>query len=115
MTGENIVVSFNNCNPEPDDWIGVYAADADPNDLGDPLVWLWACGNQDCEESVLQGNATFFEARGSGAFKVFMVRRNSGGIYKAYGIGDQFWLATTCDWRRELTNSESHSLSAVFK
>jgi hypothetical protein len=95
-SGEDLVVEFENCDPQPDDWIGVYAADEDPNNLGEPIGWLWACGDLICNESIEEGEVIFRQARGFGRFQIFLIRRNSGGPYKAYGIGNEFRLASSC-------------------
>jgi hypothetical protein len=42
--GDDIIITFQNCESNEEDWIGIYARDADQNDLGDPLAWVWACG-----------------------------------------------------------------------
>jgi hypothetical protein len=95
-SGEDLVVYFENCDPQPDDWIGIYASNEDPNNLGEPIGWLWACGDLVCSESIDEGEAIFREARGFGRFQVFLIRRNSGGPYTAYGIGNEFRLASSC-------------------
>jgi hypothetical protein len=90
-------MTFKNCNEEPDDWIGVYLTGEDPTNLGDPIAWMWACGDSVCQKSTSAGSATFYEARGSGNFQVFLIRRNGGGPYEAYGSGNEFSFGSACD------------------
>ena len=63
-SGEDIIVSFENCNPEADDWIGIYGTNEDYENLGFPRFWVWTCGDQQCSGLVESGTATFTEARG---------------------------------------------------
>lgn len=49
--GEDLVVRFQNCDPQFGDWIGIYDKNADPANLGTPYLWAWACGSQNCRGS----------------------------------------------------------------
>jgi len=57
--GNVIVVKFENCNPEPADWVGLYTdgsefqeGDSTTDFLSDNwITWAWSCGNLDCRES----------------------------------------------------------------
>jgi hypothetical protein len=49
--GEELVVRFQNCDPQFGDWIGVFLKDADPSDLPAPFMWVWSCGSQNCRGS----------------------------------------------------------------
>ena len=57
--GQDILATFFNPNPYPDDWVGVYPESADPHDLAHPLLWLWTCGTQNCRRKVEHGDVTF--------------------------------------------------------
>jgi hypothetical protein len=90
-------VSFENCNAESDDWIGVYPANSDPTNLDEPISWVWACGDRLCSQIADGGEVGFYDARGRGAFIVYLVRQNSDGApYVAYGIGNEFRLSNIC-------------------
>jgi hypothetical protein len=41
----SIDISFENCDPLEEDWIGIYGQDPDVDltNLGGPLTWLWTC------------------------------------------------------------------------
>jgi hypothetical protein len=98
-TGDDIIASFTNCNPAPDDWIGVYPASADPNNLGDPnnSLWVWLCGSKSsCDSSVDAGTVTFENAGEVGKFKIYLVRRISGGPYSAYAESESFEVGNSC-------------------
>jgi hypothetical protein len=47
---ETINIAFENCEPEENDWIGIYTEDPHRNliDVGEPILWLWTCGTDDC-------------------------------------------------------------------
>ena len=47
-SGSPIPISFQNCEPQNGDWIGIYDKTADPTDLRTPYLWVWTCGSQNC-------------------------------------------------------------------
>lgn len=56
---DEIAISFDNCNAQAQDWIGIYDADDHPVELGYPLLWVWACGTQTCIEEADSGTIVF--------------------------------------------------------
>lgn len=96
--GENIVITFENCDSTEFDWIGVYSTTTDIMDLGDPLAWVWACGDQFCNDVVDAGQAILYNARGTGSFVVYLLRSNEDldGTFIAYGVGNAFEMSTSC-------------------
>jgi hypothetical protein len=94
----SIDISFDNCEPVEDDWIGIYAQDSnvDLNNLGDPLTWLWNCGSQSCRGEVLVDTLPFGDDLEVGTYVAYMIRRNSGGPYSSYAASSSFDIATTC-------------------
>lgn len=58
-TGEDVVLIFENCDPQPFNWVGVYDAQDDPTTLGSPVYWVWLCGSTTCTTtSDAHGNIT---------------------------------------------------------
>jgi hypothetical protein len=96
--GDNIVVTFENCESTELDWIGIYPTNVDIMALGNPLAWVWACGDQFCNSIVDAGQAIFYNARGTGLFVVYLLRssENLDGSFVAYGVGNSFAMATIC-------------------
>mmetsp|Transcript_3203 Transcript_3203/g.5509 ORF Transcript_3203/g.5509 Transcript_3203/m.5509 type:complete len:813 (-) Transcript_3203:226-2664(-) len=96
--GDDIVISFVNCDPTEYDWIGIYPLNSDLESLGQPLAELWACGDPFCSAAVDVGTATFYNARGVGSFRVYLLRNgdSSEGPYLAYGIGNEFEMSSSC-------------------
>ena len=95
--GEDIVVSFQNCNAQSDDWIGVYAdGQADWSVVGDPIAWFWTSGDQFVQLPLWSGSVTFTDARGTGSFRVVMVRDNPSPPFRAYGWSSDFSLSKRC-------------------
>ena len=44
--------TFTSCEPHPENWIGVFPAGHDADNLPDPVLWLWTCNSQnftDCD------------------------------------------------------------------
>mmetsp|Transcript_14326 Transcript_14326/g.40768 ORF Transcript_14326/g.40768 Transcript_14326/m.40768 type:complete len:327 (+) Transcript_14326:375-1355(+) len=49
----SLALELTNCDPQEDDWVGIFPAPAVTSDLmGDNYVaWAWTCGSRDCRES----------------------------------------------------------------
>ena len=96
INGDNIIVSFENCDPLPNDWIGVYPSGTNSSDLGNPLAWVWACGDQACSKAVASGEATLYGVKGHGIFELFLVRHSASTPYHPYAESNTFQVAFTC-------------------
>ena len=59
--GEDVVVEFQNCDPQFGDWIGIFSKDADPSNLPEAALWVWACGSQSCRGSPQTNTVTLNE------------------------------------------------------
>ena len=95
--GEDIIVSFENCDAQSDDWIGVYAVgQADWDVLDEPIAWVWASGDQFTQVPVWSGSVTFTEARGIGSFRLILARDSPNPPFRAYGLSPEFRLSTSC-------------------
>ena len=112
LQGQHLIVSMRNCAPLPDDWLGVYptVVSSDVDDLGEPLEWMWTCGNHYCRGPVERGilaftnlrrindyllsksNATTesLEESSMTMFRIHLVRRNPGGPYVSYASSKAF-------------------------
>jgi len=96
--GENIQISFNNCQPESSDWVGIYPARQSVSNLNQPLTWVWTCGDRFCNDSVSSGEVTIYGATGFGSYRAFLLRDNeSGRGYTAYAIGNTFTMSSRCN------------------
>jgi hypothetical protein len=96
--GDNIVVTFTNCDESPTNWIGVWQSSQPTADTlleGDPLSWVYACGDQVCTEASAGGEAIFYNARGGGSFRMFLVRSDQL-PFTAYATSNEFRLEQTC-------------------
>lgn len=96
--GDSIVITFENCESTEFDWIGIYSTTTNIMELGDPLAWVWACGDQFCNDVVDAGQAIFYNARGTGSFVVYLLRSDESldGSFIAYGVGNSFEMSTNC-------------------
>ena len=101
--GDDIEISFTNCDATSLDWIGIYPASSlDLSDIpATPLTWLWSCGNQFCSDPVDgNGEATIFNVSGFGEFIILLLRDNADGewgSFLAYGIGNTFRVSSSCN------------------
>uniref|UniRef100_A0A7S4AUP6 Uncharacterized protein n=1 Tax=Pseudo-nitzschia australis TaxID=44445 RepID=A0A7S4AUP6_9STRA len=96
--GETMEISFNNCDPTAEDWIGIFPAWMEVSSLRQPLTWLWVCGNQFCNTPVLSGVATLYRLQGFGDFRIFLLRdsETSDSELSAYAVGNEFTISTQC-------------------
>jgi hypothetical protein len=93
-----IVVFFENCAPEPDDWIGIYDSSYNIFEPGMYRVdyWSWACGNQECQDTSLGGEIVLIGVEQLGSFRVHLHRRE-GTPEEMYLASSQiFIVAQTC-------------------
>jgi hypothetical protein len=95
-----IVVFFENCDPEPDDWIGIYDSSHNIFEPGMYRVdyWSWACGNQECQEASLGGEIVFNGVEQVGLFRVHLHRREGTPEEMYLASSQQFFVAQTCDF-----------------
>jgi hypothetical protein len=96
QNGDDILVTFTNCNPLSDDWIGVYAAGQDFTSLQQPIAWVWTTGDQSQQAAVASGTITFFDVQGTGNFQLVLAHNGSGPPFSAHAVSTPFQLAQQC-------------------
>lgn len=95
-SGEDILVFFRSCNPQAGDWVGVYEASEEPTDLlGIATVdWLFTCGDQECQDPVLQEVVPFQQENGEYvpgvSYQVHLLRDGDGPVFSAYASSPVF-------------------------
>jgi len=75
-TAEPLIdIVFDNCQPQPDDWVGIWRGSRimDPASLPEPDLWLWTCGTQNCTGAVSFGELAFGNL-GIGTYEAHLVR-----------------------------------------
>jgi len=97
--GEDIEVVFGYGDPQNQDWVGIYHNDEDAVH-GEPLLWFYTCGNQDCNYSVGNGTLTFgYESTNESGASTFplldgtyvaVLARNAQQPYDILEYGDEF-------------------------
>jgi hypothetical protein len=98
VQGQDVVtIDFSQCNPQTDDWIGIYLDTPNFEALGDNYVaWSWACGSQPCltERNTFTFNSDDF-ARTS--FRAYLLRDTPNGApYGRIVTSDVFTVAQNC-------------------
>jgi hypothetical protein len=103
--GEDIKVNFFTCDPIDNDWLGLYDSSENPYELGDPLLWLSSCGNQNCQEEIPRG-AVYLDDKSEGrsewpvkegSYKVFIARRGPQvGPYRSFAESREIRIAENC-------------------
>jgi len=95
QNGENIQISFNNCEAEASDWIGIYRTSQGLSNLNQALTWLWTCGNRLCNDAVSSGEVIVDDAsRRFGNFRAVLVRDDGSGVY---ALGNTFTISSRCN------------------
>jgi hypothetical protein len=86
FVGQHMVVDFENCLPSEDDWLAVYESNANATNLGEPILWMWTCGDEFCRWPVYSDVLAFAFSvpLHPGSYRAHLLRRNSGGPYWAY-------------------------------
>ena len=86
-----IFVFFDNCDPLPDDWLGVYPAGSDPLNLPEPVFWVWTCGNQDCFAEIFSEAYTLNFNLAPGSYMLYLARQGNGfPPYQSYANSEEF-------------------------
>jgi hypothetical protein len=98
--GSIIRVTFQNCEVQADDWVGLYEVvpDLDPTSLESPIDWLWNCGTQVCTGDPASGDLFFsFTTLTTGAsYQPFMFHSTSVSPYASFVSGKPFQVADVC-------------------
>jgi hypothetical protein len=101
--GVGIRVTFTNCDPLGNDWVGLY--DADEDSPLRPFLWDWTCGTQECFGAVPEGSlhlgasseGTRNWPMGRGDYKLWLLRRGeSGGPYPILAESETFTISNSC-------------------
>ena len=100
VQGQGVVtINFSQCDPQVDDWIGIYVDGANPQALGENYVnWSWACGSRICfgtaERNIFTFNSADFARQ---SFRAFLIRDSANGApYESIIMSDVFTVAQTC-------------------
>ena len=95
---EPIRVTFSQCDPLEDDWIGVYFAGMSPSHLTDDYhSWVWACGTQNTQCESYE-NSVFLETPDlPGSFSAFLVKDSAEGApYGSVASSAAFTVGFEC-------------------
>jgi hypothetical protein len=107
--GDEIKVVFDNCDPEPDDWVAIYPDAVDPDDLGEPISWMWSCGNQKCRGKNPTNVVSFESFLQPGKYKAVLAKRHHLGPYAAKARSESFevksWPKTFPDASKGINKS----------
>ena len=90
----DIQVDFQQCDPNDDDWIGIYPAGAnglfqDDNYFG----WSWACGDEDCQGPTFANRVALDSDLDAAWYQVFLLRENSFGEYRIVASSAVFLIS----------------------
>lgn len=96
---DEIVIELVNCDPQNDDWVGIWLNSEDPENLSDNfLTWAWSCGSRSC----LGAPSTMrmaFEAKGLGSrrLRAFLVHEQpKDAPYSSQTMSEAFAVTDRC-------------------
>jgi hypothetical protein len=94
---EPIRISFSQCDPLSDDWIGVFFSGMSQSYLTDDYFsWVWACGTQtmQCESA---SNTVLLETPDvPGSFRAFLVKDAESSPYESVAVSATFTVDNAC-------------------
>jgi hypothetical protein len=88
---DTVSVSFQQCDPRGDDWVGIYQAGSYPLFLGENYFeWSWSCGDKTCQEESMK-NTIEINSIPPGWYQAFLVMDSSyGAPYHSVASSDPF-------------------------
>jgi Peroxidase len=98
-TGETFAVSFQNVNPQVDDWIGILPVSENTNRFTNFNLWAWTCGTQTCTTSAASGRVRFRANSNlpTGSYRAVLAHDSDNSPpWKAYAVSKTFTVATSC-------------------
>ena len=96
---DNILVDFINCDPQDDDWVGIWLASEDPDNLsGNSYAWAWSCGSQNCDGAPTTNRIAFETSRlGFETFRAFLVNETpQNQSYVSHAMSEPFTVQRNC-------------------
>jgi hypothetical protein len=111
MGDSALVVEFENCDPQPDDWIGLYpdGSEFQEDSTGreflteDWLTWAWSCGDQSCEISPSANSFAFSVDPNDPAYnllnlRAYLIRSSANGPpYTVVSKSEPFAVVDPCN------------------
>ena len=96
---DDINVDFGNCDPQDDDWIGIWPDDENPDNLSENYVdWVWSCGTQSCLGAPNSNRVVFEKNRlPLGIFRAFLIHEpRHGAPYYSHVMSQSFAVTNYC-------------------
>ena len=88
LRGEYINVEYDDCGTQATDKIAIYPATLNlEDDLGEPLTWVYSCGNKNCGNVIKSSSQEVHPGvwpLNEGYYKVVVIRKNNGGRSVTY-------------------------------
>lgn len=80
LSSDPIVVTFNDANLQPGDWIAIFRSTDSDSNLVNFITWAWTCGSQSCTNNIASGNVTLPNGLTSGLSYKTALLRNSNNV-----------------------------------
>lgn len=96
---EDVIANFTNCDPQEDDWMGIWAVGENPDYLSeDYFDRKWSCGNQTCLGAPKTNQVVFQKGQLQlGRYQIFLVNEiPDKGPYLSEAESAVFEIANVC-------------------
>jgi hypothetical protein len=98
---EPFIIDFRRCEPDKENWVGIYEADLDEENLSDPLLWLWSCNSQQLKDCKKEGVlADSLDIGGSsvapGFYQAHFIERDGNAPFASYSSSNVFEVSANC-------------------
>lgn len=94
--GQSFAVTFQNINPQPDDWIGIVHVSETFSSFSSLADWLWTCGSQSCTTASSGGQVFVSSANiPESTWVAVLARGNDAAPWSAYAISNEFTVSSS--------------------
>ena len=93
--GSEILIFFESCVPQSGDWVAIYEASEDSQNLydSDAVGWFYTCGDRVCNQAVSREVLSFTRAinqAGPGMYRAHLLREGNGPSYSSFANSPEF-------------------------
>mmetsp|Transcript_17544 Transcript_17544/g.38342 ORF Transcript_17544/g.38342 Transcript_17544/m.38342 type:complete len:549 (+) Transcript_17544:209-1855(+) len=93
--GSELLIFFESCVPQAGDWVAIYEASEDSQNLydSDAVGWFYTCGDRFCNQAVSKEVLSFTRAinqAGPGMYRAHLLREGNGPSYSSFANSPEF-------------------------
>ena len=100
LRSDELTIGFVRCQPQRENWIGIYEAGLNAENLPEPLLWVWTCDKidiLDCNDAgTVSGALVVSGMLAVGFYQAQLVERSGNAPYSAFLSSDVFQVSQDC-------------------